>query len=295
MTRRQELEHQIGVLGELKGIMTAMKNLALVEMRNLTRLRANHERVVATIARAAGDFLAHHPGVAPAAARGAGLLIMVGSERSFCGTFNEQVQDGAEEFLARHPAGLIAIGGKLASRLERDPRVVARLEGPSTADEVPAVLTRALECLAERQALQPDGSLELWAAYHDMDQGAVRVDEITAIRPRSGGEPEFPHPPLLNLPPRRFLVHLIEQQLFALLTRVFYSSLMAENRFRLAHMENATRRLENKAEEMTRQWNTLRQEEVTQEIAIILLSTQGPPDAETAPAKKAAPKPRRQE
>ena len=287
MTRRQEMEHRIGLLGELKGIMTAMKNLALVEMRNLARMRANHERVVGTLARAAEDFLAHHRDLARAPATAPGLLILVGSERSFCGTFNEQVQREAEKFAAAHRLeGLIVVGNKLAVRLERDPRVVTSLEGASTADEVPAVLARALEALEARRSSKPEQGLALWAAYHDMDQGGVRVDEITAIRPKPGAAPEFPHPPILNLSPRRFLVHLIEQQLFALLTRVFYSSLMAENRFRLAHMENATRRLENKAEEMSRQLNILRQEEVTQEIATITLGSQSSSAGDFKPGRK---------
>jgi F-type H+-transporting ATPase subunit gamma len=274
MTRRQEMARQLDTLNDLKSIMTAMKNLALVETRKLSKLRANHERVVRTITRAADDFLAHHPGLAPPAAMGQGLLIVVGSERSFCGNFNDLVRAEAERALERHPLpALLAVGSKLAARLEGDPRLVGRVEGPSVAEEVSPALLRLLGALQEQQVRHPGGALEIWAVYHDSDQGQVRMDEITAIRPRAPGEPEFSSPPLLNLEPARFLMELIEHHLFALLTRVFYSSLIAENRFRLAHMEHATRRLENKAEEMTRKWNILRQEEVTQEIALIILST----------------------
>ena len=49
MTRRQDLEHQLNTLTEISGIMAAMKNLALVEIRKLTRLRHSHKRVVETI------------------------------------------------------------------------------------------------------------------------------------------------------------------------------------------------------------------------------------------------------
>ena len=53
---------------------------------------------------------------------------------------------------------------------------------------------------------------------------------------------------------------------------VFYGSLMAENRRRLQHMEGAMQRMEEKTGELQRRYNLLRQEEITEEIEIILLS-----------------------
>ena len=52
---------------------------------------------------------------------------------------------------------------------------------------------------------------------------------------------------------------------------VFYSSLMAENRRRLQHMEGALRRMEENAGEMQRKCNMLRQEEIIEEIEVIML------------------------
>lgn len=52
------------------------------------------------------------------------------------------------------------------------------------------------------------------------------------------------HAPLLNLEPARFLLQLTDQYLYAALHEVFSASLMAENRKRLEHMDNAIRRLE---------------------------------------------------
>ncbi len=51
-----------------------------------------------------------------------------------------------------------------------------------------------------------------------------------------------------------------------------YSSLTAENRQRQAHMDQALQRLEEKAERLRRACNAQRQEEITEEIEIILLS-----------------------
>jgi F-type H+-transporting ATPase subunit gamma len=53
---------------------------------------------------------------------------------------------------------------------------------------------------------------------------------------------------------------------------VFYGSLMAENRRRLQHMEGATKRIQDKTARLQQKYNLLRQEEITEEIEVILLS-----------------------
>jgi F-type H+-transporting ATPase subunit gamma len=104
--------------------------------------------------------------------------------------------------------------------------------------------------------------------------GGIGFDELTAFPHPEEVQPEYEFPPLLQLPPVRFLAGLLEHHLFALLTHIFYTSLMVENRHRLALMERATRRIEGKTEELTLTRNILRQEESTQEIEIILLNVE---------------------
>ncbi len=84
--------------------------------------------------------------------------------------------------------------------------------------------------------------------------------------------PKYPFPPLLNLPPRRFLLLLIEHYLFSSLNEFLYSSLMAEHQQRVRHLEGAQRRIEERIRELTLQRNSLRQEEITEEIELILLN-----------------------
>ena len=55
---------------------------------------------------------------------------------------------------------------------------------------------------------------------------------------------------------------------------LFYGSLMAENTRRLQHMDNAVRRIEQESEELLLKRNMLRQEEITEEIEVIMLSAE---------------------
>ncbi|MBI4083301.1 MAG: F0F1 ATP synthase subunit gamma [Candidatus Lambdaproteobacteria bacterium] len=273
MTRRQELDHHLVVLTEVKGILGAMKNLALVEIRKLARLRAAHHQVVETIGAAVADFLAFYPADTPHAATGAPLVLLAGSERGFCGTFNELLLEeveraGPDRWGAR--AGWLPVGNRIGSRLEGQPQVLEWLPGPNAAEEVVGVLINALSTIV-RLAAQRGGPAEtpVWVAYHDPERGSVSIEELTALPPPAAPAGHG-SPPYLQLEPGRLMAELIEHYLFAALTRAFYASLTAENRFRLAHMEHAGRRIETTMDEMALRRNMLRQEEVTQEVALIL-------------------------
>jgi F-type H+-transporting ATPase subunit gamma len=67
---------------------------------------------------------------------------------------------------------------------------------------------------------------------------------------------------------------LAEQYLFAALHELLYSSLMAENQRRMQHIDSAVRRLERTSAELWQKRNILRQEEITEEIEVIMLSVE---------------------
>ena len=60
--------------------------------------------------------------------------------------------------------------------------------------------------------------------------------------------------------------------LHAVLNEVLYSSLMAENRQRQVHMDSALQRLDEDSARLKLTYNIQRQEEITEEIEVILLS-----------------------
>jgi len=89
---------------------------------------------------------------------------------------------------------------------------------------------------------------------------------------RLGRSHIHPFPPAIHLSPGELLGGLSRHYLYAVLNQVLYSSLTAENRQRQAHMDQALQRLEAKTEGLRRACNAQRQEEITEEIEILLLS-----------------------
>ncbi|MBI2753779.1 MAG: F0F1 ATP synthase subunit gamma [Betaproteobacteria bacterium] len=277
MSKRARIQRHLAMLEDISDIMGAMRNLSLMETHKLARFLAHQHRVLAGIETAAADFLSHYArtGYRPAPGS-AGLLVAIGSQRGFCGDFNKQVADAVHRHWQQtdgSPAGVVVVGRRLAAKLGADPRIRASLDAPSVAEEVQPMLQRLTTTLGELQA-QADRALPL-AAMVCAHREAEREPGVRTILPAPGplrASPRHSFPPLLNVAPPQFFAGLAHHYLWARMHDVFYGSLMAENRRRLQHMEGAMRRIEEKSGALRRRYNLLRQEEITEEIEVIMLS-----------------------
>lgn len=272
MSRRAELERRLGRLAEISNIMTAMKTMALIETQKYGRFMTHQQQLVDSIEVAAADFLSFHPDLTGSSrapqAQDHDVVILIGSERGFCGDFNETIAS-VEASLPGKPR-LMVVGRRLAGKLEQHPRRVHWLAGANVAEEVPAVLDALIEEL-HRLSADPTSWRRLSVLSHDAT-GAILLQTLLPLV--SVAEHPFGFPPRLTIEPERFLSALVKHYLAAKLPALFYGSLMAENRRRLEHMETALSRMETRMDEITRSRNALRQEEITEQIEIILLSTE---------------------
>jgi len=271
VTRRHQLADRLAGLREVRAILSAMKNIALMELRALAGLLEHQRRAMATIERAAADFLCFHapPGEAAPAAT---VCIVIGSERGFCGEFNEALEAEARAVRARGER-LVAVGARLADRLE-EADGGGLLAGANVAEELSAVLQRVAAELERVQRAAPPGPLRVKAVYQNPDGSGPLTRTIAPLplperppRPRA-------YAPRLTLAPPEFFAGLLEQALLMSLQEAFSVSLIAENRRRLEQMEGALRRLDEITANLARRLNASRQEEITQEIEVIMLSAE---------------------
>ena len=292
MSKRREVQNRLAMLDEIDGIMVAMKNLALLEARKLAAFLATQRRAVSSIETAAQDFLSFYPQAPARADDMQHLLLVIGSERGFCGDFNETLLEPINAAAQREGTILVAVGRRLETKLQGDARIAAfdkttshstrlskgdiqvagYVEGPSVAEEVPATLVRLAKVLGELQQ-RPEVAWRLSALYHDDESGEPRTRQLLPLAAPTR-KSVYPRAPLLNLEPARFLSQLTDQYFYAALHEVFYASLMVENSKRLEHMDSAIRRLEKDEAKLRLRYNGLRQEEIIEEIEIIMLSAE---------------------
>ena len=276
MSKRRDLETRIRSLNEIREIMNAMKNLSLMEVHRLNRFLDTQRRVVAGIEAAAADFLLFHPELYPGEEEFRNVHVLLGSERGFCGDFNESLVRALDNPIgSARVVTLVVIGSKLAAKLTDDARVAAFLDGPSVVEEVDSVLMKLMKTItALRASSHAGGPLRLTVFHHDAAGERVKISDLRPFQKCEQTNIRFAHAPLLYLQPHVFVTGLAEQYLFAALHELLYSSLMAENQRRMQHMDSAVRRLERTSMELWQRRNILRQEEITEEIEVIMLSVQ---------------------
>jgi F-type H+-transporting ATPase subunit gamma len=229
--------------------------------------------VLENIETIAADLLHFHPEILPAEmASCATLYILIGSERGFCGDFNHTLgqhfdrvydDEGADEILT------IAIGHKLHVLFEEDRRVTTRIDGASVAEEIMALLQQLVTEILLQQASH--GPLTVYCLYHESEEGVVRQQIMPPFRQPPVRPQHHRHPPFVQLPAQDLFFSLIDHYLFALLYEMLCASFMVENRKRIMHLEGAVKRLDDESDMLMRQCNSLRQEELIEEIEVVLL------------------------
>lgn len=276
MSKRRDLETQLRSLTEIKEIMNAMKNLSLMEVYRLNRFLDTQRRVVASIEAAAADFLGFYPELLAGEGEIRIVYLLVGSERGFCGDFNEALLRALDNHIgSAGDVRLVAIGSKLVAKLSVDTRIAASLDGASVVDEVDSVLVKLMDALTGLSA--PGAArapLRLTVFHHDAAEETIKVSDLGPFHEPESKTIRFAYPPLVYLQPQTFFAGLADQYLFAALHELLYSSLMAENQRRMQHMDAAVRRLERRSTELLQKRNILRQEEITEEIEVIMLSVE---------------------
>ena len=268
MSQSHELQLHIAQMQEIRSILNAMKNLALMEVHKLQRYQTMQGQVVAHIENAASDFLSFYPDLLIENINAKRVCIVLGAERGFCGDFNDSLLSAIAK---QNYAGIIAVGSRLCDKLLDDAKLIAAIEGANVGEEIPIILNRLCEVLSTIEHAET----HLTVIYHDSDLNQIKqrqvlppFTQVQQIKPRYG------YPPVLNLEPSNFLANLIEHYVFAALYDVFYLSLMAENHSRLQHLEGAIKHLDDETVDLHRKSQIYRQEEITEEIEVILLNAE---------------------
>lgn len=281
MSKLTHLKEHIHALDDIKNIMKAMKNHALIEINKMTRYISTNEKSRDTIKEVGCDFFSAYPSYLPLPENTTSIIcILIGSERGFCGNFNEVIISKLNDFEKSQPEtslSVVVVGRKLAMRMADDARVVRKLDGYETAEDIQVVildLIRALEDVSFTIKVKPHPVS--WRFF--FNEGSYASPQTNILQPIKEfftiEKPTSSFPPLLYLPLENFLFDFIEQYLLATLNFIFFQSFVTENYQRLHHLDNAIERIEKNVARLAQNLNLLRQEEITQEIEVILLSVE---------------------
>ena len=270
MSQSRNLQQHIKQLKEIHGILHSLKNMAFMEMHKLGKYQQAQNLVVQHIETVAADFLQFHPSLAETETPSPCIIIVVGSERGFCGNFNEALID---QLLLLAPDTIIAVGNRLCSRLDNTQISYTELSGANSSEEISHILIKLTDTISELQQRQT--LFKLSVLYHQDEDLNITLRQIlppfdNAIKHNT----QHNNDPLLNLEPRQFMLELIEHYVFNSLQDLLFTSLSAENNQRLQHLDNALKHLDKVMDKIYKKSQIYRQEEITEEIEVILLNSE---------------------
>lgn len=271
MSRYRKVESHLKQLQELQAIITSMKTLSQLELRKLAGVTERQGAMVEMLERISGDFLKFFP--QPELGDDNELWLVIGSERGFCGPFNEllvnQLVCEWPECI-NEPQRVLAVGHKLCWRLDERLPGYSGLPGASASEEIPTILTQVVS--ATREQLARHDSATLRVLFHGNEGGTVVSRRL--LPPDKIVLPEAScFPPELYLEPDSFFRDFLQHYLIHGLIQLFTVSLLAENRYRVQHLGGAVHRLDERLAILHSQARALRQEEITEEIEMILLGS----------------------
>jgi len=268
MSRRQAISRKLEKYGDVRTMLVAMKNIALMEIHKLNQQIERQTRLLDTVALVADDFSAFYP---LPVMKGMDICICIGTERGFCGDFNTELMPPLYQ---RQEQGdrLLIVGSRLGERLLEKGEFEV-ISGATVVEEVSAVLERLVIWLEQVQAQAPDFSINVKVLYQDEVMGGPVSRTVLPLPVSESTRDAHSHKPYLTLDPRIFMTALGEQSLMLSLEGYVTLSLVAENRRRLEHMESALHRLDDRTAGLARRMNVARQEDVIQEIEAIMLGS----------------------
>ncbi|MEA3219941.1 F0F1 ATP synthase subunit gamma [Immundisolibacter sp.] len=257
MSRYRELTEHLKGLEDMRAILAGMRTLAAVELQRVTRLQDASEQLRQGLEAAVAAHFAGRP--PPPATADVGVCVLLGSEKGLCGDFNERLLAAA----AGDAQPRVLVGSKLAATAVRMPAVAARCPGALAADDVGPVLTGLAQTLAGLNAA--GGRLDVLC--HEPQQHRVR--RVAVLPPPTGGTASDATP-RLQLPAPQFAAALLEQYLFAVLNGLLIGSLLVENQQRIAHLQAALQRLDDRCDELRQRQRHARQEQIIEEVEVAL-------------------------
>lgn len=249
-----------------------MKNLSLMEIKKVSAFSQEQAKALTAMEMAGADFINFHPDLRKEIkSDAAAVYILLGSERGFCGAFNENLLAAYENYAAQKKSvkehHLVLVGDKLAAKAPAQKLPVKTIAGATTAEEIPNVILALLKNIGTTH-------YSSWVVIYNEMQNSSMITKTFHLSEqlKFSEQSKFTSPPLLYLEPKTFFVEFLNQYILAALYQIFYQSFNAEHQQRYRHTDGAIKWLEKAVAKVLLRFNEIRQEEITETIEEIMLS-----------------------
>jgi F-type H+-transporting ATPase subunit gamma len=271
--RLPAIAHRLEMVDQLDAVVTAMRGIAAARQHEAETQLEAIRTYAATIGDAIGSVLVlmRDRPVASVADGDRELLILMGGEQGFAGSFSDQALDRAQALVSERarPPELVVVGSRAcALAAARGMPIAWKTAMPLHVREVAVIANRITEELYRQLAHAAVTRITLLHGMPD-DGGAAPGFRLSRLLPFDYGR--FPTKPLtpaplLMMPPTRLLRMLAEEYVFGELCEALALAFAAENGARLRAMMAVSENIREMGEKLKLSMRQRRQEAITEEV-----------------------------
>jgi F-type H+-transporting ATPase subunit gamma len=274
MIRSKEIERRIEANNGLKGIMTAMKAFAGLNIRKTTASLLSIRDYERDLGAAFGLMAGHLPETRRVFNdKGRRIIVLFGSDIGLCGSFNERLAENIANASGKDDS-VFVVGRKIKEKLDLAGIKYAESFGSvTTIDGVRTAIVETFSRIIKLYVNDPVTDIVFVFSCLSEKNDAVRIASDPFLPPEPSSEPGNQRKKsILYLPAERVVNEIIGEFLYIRLYKCFMESLLSENWFRFRSMEGALENLDSKIKDLDVLYNFSKQEEITDEIIEIIQS-----------------------
>lgn len=283
----QTLEHlsrKNDTLTSIRGIVHTMKTLSAINAAPYEQAAQSIESYHQSILQGLVAFVYRSGGIrllTEAVQPTTRLVVVFGSDHGLCGNYNELVADKVLEHSQAQPIAkesILCIGSRMANALVEqglEPEVV--LMPPASADGVGRLAGDIVTRIEQLGRGQPLAHLAVSLVFtqraaHGYQESVVR-DLLPLDKKLLQPVQRWPSRSLpdYSMPANALLSSLIRNHVFASVFRASAEAMVTENATRLALMQQAEQSVDEQLESLQQELNSVRQDEITNELMDIII------------------------
>ena len=283
METAEKLRASMDAAEDLQSVVTTMKGMAAVNIRQYERAVESLRDYWQSIERGFQVLLRREPGMlgwGDSMREGGAVFVVFGSDQGMCGRLNSEIAAIALDALQAESSGqrkLLVVGGRAAGELE------AGGAPPDTVFHVPSSISelneRVQDVVLRVERWRAEAGMGRVRLFHNRPRGGASYEPATlSLLPldldwlRALAEKPWPTRCLPGFPVSgsTLFAALVREYLFAALYRAFAESLASENASRLAAMQSAEKNIDERIQGLRMRYHQRRQAAITEELLDVI-------------------------
>lgn len=282
MRRPEDVKRRLGNIQQIEDIVTAMRGLAaahsLDAQKHLAAISAHEATVARAITEALASLQVSHRTDASVHEADPRLVVVIGAEQGFAGSYNESIIETVLGGSANVPTEFVVIGQRAI--VDFDVRGVSPVWSAnmiSQSEHAASLASNVVDAIFDRIRQAEVVRVMVAGTRPDARRAGIEMKQLLPFDFSRFTHAAGMERPMFNVPPGQLLEDLVEEYVFTELCQAIILAFAAENDARMRAMTRARTNVDQIRQDLKLELNQSRQEQTTTEIIELSASSAATP------------------